>query len=280
MIAIFSALMSAETYDWMNYPMHSYIAGRGGAFLMERSIGNCLYNPSVTALLKGSGASFSSGLLAFGRTYFHLNGCYRLQKNVSLLGGFTYGSIGGFTETNAFGDKLGDFSVQRMMFFGGFSYRFGRAPVTGGFLFKYFTEDNYTMQGYGYGLKLVLSAFLRSFSIGVFADNIVQAVFWDDAEESYPFVFGLSAEKAIGKKLRLAAVVQSDPAFELNYRFGADYAFTEKFSAGIGSNGLNITAGVSFFIKDVKVHYSAQIERGFSGFSNFVSFDLNIGGTR
>ena len=199
-IVILQIIIFAQSIDWVSYPIDGFNAARGGAFLLYRNPSNLLYNPSTLVFSRQMGFSLSSGILAFGRKGISLGGYYKVYRGLTFFSGFMYNGVSGFEETLSDGSKTGsEFSVSRILGTGGFSFRFGRAPVSASIMFKYIYEDLYAASASGYGLKINVSGFTRFINFGVFMDNIVQVITWNDYEDKYPINFRVSLEKYIRK---------------------------------------------------------------------------------
>ena len=266
------------TVDWTNVPISASQAGSGGAFALSKEWGNVGYNPSVLAVTPGSGITFSGGMLSFGRSLMELSGAFKIEKGISPFISLRYSSVGGFEEALQDGSKTGDtFSVSRFMFSGGFAYRFGRAPLTASFGFKYFLEDLYELSSSGYGIKVNLSVFVGKFSIGIGADDLVQVITYDSGreEETKP-VFTVCSAYAVSDALQLSGVFIFDMSLKLNFRAGARYRVNEKFRLSIGTNNYNISTGFQYKVKDIILDYSLQIERAFSGINNFIGISYGF----
>ncbi|MCD6578502.1 hypothetical protein J7L48_03435 [bacterium] len=273
-IVILQIIIFAQSIDWVSYPIDGFNAARGGAFLLYRNPSNLLYNPSTLVFSRQMGFSLSSGILAFGRKGISLGGYYKVYRGLTFFSGFMYNGVSGFEETLSDGSKTGsEFSVSRILGTGGFSFRFGRAPVSASIMFKYIYEDLYAASASGYGLKINVSGFTRFINFGVFMDNIVQVITWNDYEDKYPINFGVSLEKYI-RKIGIAIVVQSDFDFNIAYRVGINYIVNKKLSLGAGTMNGNITMGAKYIYKNIGINYALQIEKRFLGINNMLSFSF------
>jgi hypothetical protein len=281
----FGLILNAETIDWLSYPTNPYLAARGGAFILKRDFSNIIYNPSVLPMIKERGVILSGSALSFGRNIAEIGISTRLEGNVCPFFALKYNLISGFEEADRFGTQTGTkFSISRIAFFGGFSYRFGRRPVSASLSFKYFLNDYYQNKGEGYGVKLNATVFLRKFSIGIFVDNLAQVITWDTGlEETEPIVFGSSFLYRITDKLRAGLIEQcnfsiflskddDDLSANFNYGLGLEYDINKKFNIGVGSMNQNISFGITYKKNKISINYGFQIERNFVGINNLLGF--------
>ena len=271
-LVIVQIFAMAETIDWISYPIDGFNAARGGAFLLYRNPSNLFYNPSTLVFSRTMGFNLSTGIMAFGRKAVNLGGYYKVYKGLTAFGGFVYDGVSGFEKTYVDGSRSGiDFSISRFLFAGGFSFRFGRAPVSTSIMLKYITEDLYEDSASGYGLKINISGFTRFINFGLFMDNIVQVISWNDYEDTYPINFGLSLEKYINR-IGIATVIESDFNFNLSYRLGVNYILNKNTQLGLGTMNGNISLGIKYIYKGIGINYALQIEKGFLGINNMLSF--------